>query len=973
MQTPSRPLQLEVFLRALLKFAVIAALTAPTFVFAQNTSIGIYTDAVGTTCSFGGDAPGPVTAYVIVRPDGNGSTAVQFSAPLPSCFAATYLNETVPAGLLALGSSQTGLSLAFTTCATSPVNVLQINFLQSAGTTPCCEYPIVPDPTLTAVIGTTCAFQEVELVAEVSHFNADETCNCAGNSAPETPSGPNPADHVIGVSTAPILSWFASDIDGNLSEYDLYFGTSPSPPLVAAHLTSPNYFSPLLAPNSLFYWRVVARDDEGVETSGPVWSFTTRASNLAPFAPMSPQPTNGASGLIPVLTLSWSSIDLNGDPLMYDVYFGASDPPPLVAEDVWVASYDPGLLALDTHYYWRIVVSDRVDETSGPTWEFTTRAQNEPPTIPAEPSPANGAANVTFNPQLSWTSSDPDNDPVLYDVYFGTSPSPPLAAAGISGSAFDLGGGLAFSTVYYWRIVARDDLGAESAGPIWTFTTRATNSAPNEPTSPIPADGGLVSPLLTELRWTATDSDSDPLTFAVYFGTTNPPPLVREVYSPVFVLGVAGVEVSTTYYWRVESFDGLETTSGPTWSFTTLSSARGTGDADGNGVVNIFDADCALRGFVGVSQCLGTNGAERADVNCSFSLTPRDARCIRNHVANGSCTFCGGASVPPAEMTSVPPVLYAGITYRTYFGELIVPIFISGVPSLEAFGFDVVVQTNINSFERAEPAPTQNFVIAWLGVPTIPIPIQLAGRVGGYTATNAPAQNLTLLVNLVFRATAPQQVGYVTLNHFVDDLAGAQPITFAVDPNDAPVPVFITRFEAEAKQGTVSVLWEFASDEPASTFTLLRFDESSPRGVVVAEGDAAEQSFVDSSVRPGTAYEYDLIVRTVAGDEYRSTRAKVTTPVLALALGQNHPNPFNPQTTIPFDVPGRTSSRVKLFVADATGRVVRLILDQSMVAGSHQASWDGRDNAGGSVSSGIYFAVLEVDRQRRTRKMVLLK
>ncbi len=130
--------------------------------------------------------------------------------------------------------------------------------------------------------------------------------------------------------------------------------------------------------------------------------------------------------------------------------------------------------------------------------------------------------------------------------------------------------------------------------------------------------------------------------------------------------------------------------------------------------------------------------------------------------------------------------------------------------------------------------------------------------------------------------------------------------------------------------------------------------------------------YLDQSVRPATTYQYELVIRTQDGEDYRSQPATVTTAEVALSLGQNHPNPFNPSTTIPFTV-ASDDSRVRLFVLDAAGRVVRTLFNGAKPAGSHTVRWDGRDDRGGAASSGVYFCVLDVGGERRTRKMVLLK
>jgi hypothetical protein len=88
-------------------------------------------------------------------------------------------------------------------------------------------------------------------------------------------------------------------------------------------------------------------------------------------------------------------------------------------------------------------------------------------------------------------------------------------------------------------------------------------------------------------------------------------------------------------------------------------------------------------------------------------------------------------------------------------------------------------------------------------------------------------------------------------------------------------------------------------------------------------------------------------------------------------LEQNYPNPFNPSTTIPFDTP--SSGRVRVEIFDVHGRLVRALIDQSMPAGAHAITWDGRDDAGNTARSGVYFYRLEANGTTEARKMVILK
>ena len=95
------------------------------------------------------------------------------------------------------------------------------------------------------------------------------------------------------------------------------------------------------------------------------------------------------------------------------------------------------------------------------------------------------------------------------------------------------------------------------------------------------------------------------------------------------------------------------------------------------------------------------------------------------------------------------------------------------------------------------------------------------------------------------------------------------------------------------------------------------------------------------------------------------------TPPLALQLDQNHPNPFNPSTTISFVMPVKT--RAMLAVYDVAGRHVRTLVDDVRDAGPNRAGWDGRDARGNAVGSGVYLYRLTAEGRSLSRKMVLLK
>ena len=94
-------------------------------------------------------------------------------------------------------------------------------------------------------------------------------------------------------------------------------------------------------------------------------------------------------------------------------------------------------------------------------------------------------------------------------------------------------------------------------------------------------------------------------------------------------------------------------------------------------------------------------------------------------------------------------------------------------------------------------------------------------------------------------------------------------------------------------------------------------------------------------------------------------------PPVTLELHANTPNPFNPRTTIRYSLPRVTLVRIVIY--DVNGRLVRRLVDGNEPAGERTVTWDGRDDRGAFVGSGVYVYALEADGTRLTRKMSLLK
>ena len=94
------------------------------------------------------------------------------------------------------------------------------------------------------------------------------------------------------------------------------------------------------------------------------------------------------------------------------------------------------------------------------------------------------------------------------------------------------------------------------------------------------------------------------------------------------------------------------------------------------------------------------------------------------------------------------------------------------------------------------------------------------------------------------------------------------------------------------------------------------------------------------------------------------------TPSLNI-LGANYPNPFNPSTTISYNMPN--NGKAKLQVYNLRGQLVRSLVNEHKTGGSHKVVWDGKDDNGNTVPSGLYFYRLDAGKYSQTRKMMLMK
>jgi len=155
-----------------------------------------------------------------------------------------------------------------------------------------------------------------------------------------------------------------------------------------------------------------------------------------------------------------------------------------------------------------------------------------------------------------------------------------------------------------------------------------------------------------------------------------------------------------------------------------------------------------------------------------------------------------------------------------------------------------------------------------------------------------------------------------------------------------------------------------ANIAPGVTFSVVTWPvPGGVRGFVTLTGQ------VDKLLVGGQEFAIDNIC--VLGDGSTSAGDGLPGRLPAVALHPNHPNPFNPSTTLKFSL--SRDSQVRLTVHDLMGRAVRTLVDGDRPAGEHGVLWDGRDDRGEAVGTGVYFVRVETRDGVDSRKIALIK
>jgi hypothetical protein len=179
---------------------------------------------------------------------------------------------------------------------------------------------------------------------------------------PTNPFNPNPNDLAQNVGINSDLSW---DNSARAEGYYVYFGTSVTPPYIST--VTPSAFDPgaPMSYDTTYYWKVIAYNSGG-NSAEVSWSFRTIVE--APVQAANPNPADALTDVAINKVFDW---DDSLRATSYYVYFGtAADP--AYNSSVALSTFDPGILAYDTQYYWKVIASNIGGNASTTIWSFRT-------------------------------------------------------------------------------------------------------------------------------------------------------------------------------------------------------------------------------------------------------------------------------------------------------------------------------------------------------------------------------------------------------------------------------------------------------------------------------------------------------------------------------------------------------------------------------------------------------------------------
>lgn len=304
-----------------------------------------------------------------------------------------------------------------------------------------------------------------------------------------------------------------------------------------------------------------------------------------------------------------------------------------------------------------------------------------------------------------------------------------------------------------------------------------------------------------------------------------------------------------------------------------------------------------------------------------------------------------------------------------------------------------LVITPDSSYAYVTRADGQVFVVNLANPPVIEEPCWFIGGIpvgGGPTGIAiTPDGSFVYVAN---KNSDTISVIDTSTNTVVDTISGFDsPYGIAISSSGEPTLVGLSMLTATATAEGVIIRWRTETELDNVGFAIyrstIRNGSYAKIGFVYASEDSEtsnEYQFTDKGVEAGKTYFYYLEDIDVAGKKSKSEIIKVVVPQAksvrlipsTSALLQNYPNPFNPETCLPYQL--ASDSPITISIYNTKGQLIHSISLGNKDAGVYvtkdkAAYWDGRNQIGKPVASGVYFYTLQAGKFTATRRMVIVK
>ncbi|MDO8556964.1 MAG: T9SS type A sorting domain-containing protein [Candidatus Jorgensenbacteria bacterium] len=670
-------------------------------------------------------------------------------------------------------------------------------------------------------------------------------------------------------------------------------------------------------------------------------------------------PVNGATGVAKNLTFQWSQVVNASSYRLIAVKVSTGDTV-INQGGITSTSYQATGLADTTMYRWAVfVIGQGGSSPSSAEWSFTTTLVILPPNVPTQVSPASGALNASINQTVSW---DGVTSATFYDI-LGFRETTLIDSQRVTTTSYALQN-LTYSTVHSWKVRAGNNGGISAYSSLWSFATAdAPVTAPTAPVVVFPTDGITIS----------TDS-------VVIWNRVS---------------GATGYEV------RIKDFTGTITV-----SFSTTDTAYHFS--------NLVNGELY---YVQVKAANTGGSAWSAEVSFKTSSLPIvlppaplwvtmdslqniqlfTARVFK--VTNASSyqyLFLRGVDTVVTEISADTSMSISGLPSDTWFRVLVRAVGFDGPGNWSTpLHFKTMSSTEPQILSAPVSISPADSATVWTTVTLLwssldhaeTYRVQVArvsdsAIVADQTGLQGTLHQVTSLAHATAYAWRAQGIElngtageWSEWRVFFTAQAGVPRAVLLSSPRNDSLEVSLSLTLSGTYPGSVTSAHSFeaqvAKDSLFANVIFLRTALPNPQTFV--SGLTSNTKYwwrmrVDSSGTKGLwsdAWHFVTVLPTkVAPDEGRELP-------IEFAFKQNYPNPFNPSTTIEFTLP--RSSFVRLVVYNIVGQKVRTLINESANPGSYSMVWNGLDDFGRQVSSGIYIYRIEAGDFMEVRKMTFMK